>query len=220
MKNAKTNYNKKQKKTNSDSHITTTLVSQGYVLEPLLFLIDTNWNLVIYADDISLYQIIQTPADYILLQQAIFKWTIANFLALNLRKCWHLLFPHNRSPHPSTCTCYRSVEIFWAELINMSTWESSCPQTYLSSVQKFYPHSALNHWHFYWYIYLYQTLICPHLEYACSVWDPQLKKDIERLKSIHNFGLKVCLKQWHYRYENLLELSNVPAFTGQVPKGE
>ena len=45
--------------------------------------------------------------------------------------------------------------------------------------RKFYLYSethTLLHW--------YQSLICPHLEYACSVWDPHLKKDIERLEGV------------------------------------
>jgi len=61
-----------------------------------------------------------------------------------------------------------------------------------------------------------QSLLRQHLEYAWSVhvWDPHLKyqKDIERLESVQKFGLKVCLKQWHCKYENLLELANAPTY--------
>ena len=49
-----------------------------------------------------------------------------------------------------------------------------------------------------------------HLEYACSVWDPHLKKDIERLEGVQKFGLKVCLKRWQCGYMELLHLTNLP----------
>ena len=58
---------------------------------------------------------------------------------------------------------------------------------------------------------LYQSLIRPHLEYACSVWDPHLKRDIERLEGVQEFGLKVCLKWWECGYEELLHLTNLPS---------
>ncbi len=37
---------------------------------------------------------------------------------------------------------------------------------------------------------LYTTYIRPHLEYACPVWDPHLKKDIDKLESVQKFALK------------------------------
>ena len=47
--------------------------------------------------------------------------------------------------------------------------------------------------------------------YACSIWDPHLKKDIEMLESVQKFGLKVCLKQWHSTYENLIDQAGIPS---------
>jgi len=51
--------------------------------------------MVVYADDIALYQIIiHSPEDYVLVQydiDAVLEWTTANYLAFNYRKCCHLL---------------------------------------------------------------------------------------------------------------------------------
>ena len=58
---------------------------------------------------------------------------------------------------------------------------------------------------------LYQSLIHPHLEYACSIWDPHLKKDIEMLESVQKFGLKICLKKWHSTYGNLIDQAGIPS---------
>ncbi len=42
---------------------------------------------------------------------------------------------------------------------------------------------------------LYVSYIRPHLEYACKVWDPHLRKDIEALETVQKFALRVCTKQ-------------------------
>jgi len=43
---------------------------------------------------------------------------------------------------------------------------------------------------------LFKSVILPHLEYGCVVWDPHLSKDISTIKNVHKFALKVCSKQW------------------------
>ena len=41
---------------------------------------------------------------------------------------------------------------------------------------------------------LYKSVIRPHLEYACQVWDPHLLKDyIQLLEGTQKFVLKVCI---------------------------
>ena len=61
---------------------------------------------VIYADDIALYQIIQSPDDYLLLRDDvndISEWVVASFLALNLLKCCPLVFSRKRLPTIPAC---------------------------------------------------------------------------------------------------------------------
>ena len=57
---------------------------------------------------------------------------------------------------------------------------------------------------------LYLSTVCPHLEYASSVWDPYLKKNIEAIEHVQKFALKVCQKDWHSDYVTLLNATNVP----------
>ena len=52
--------------------------------------------------------------------------------------------------------------------------------------------------------HLYLLLIRPHLEYACTVWDSFLQKDIQLLEKVQTFAAKVCTKQWNWSYEELL----------------
>ena len=61
----------------------------------------SNGKMVVHADDIALYKIIQSPEDYLLVQydiNAVLEWTTANYLSFNYRKCCHLLFSRKRSP--------------------------------------------------------------------------------------------------------------------------
>ena len=58
---------------------------------------------------------------------------------------------------------------------------------------------------------LYVSLVRPHLEYACLVWDPHLSKDIGMLESVQTFALKICTGQWHSSYEDFLNSANLPS---------
>ena len=58
---------------------------------------------------------------------------------------------------------------------------------------------------------LYCCFICPHLEYASAVWNPNLKGEIDQLERVQKFALRVCLKSWDTDYEDLLSISNLPS---------
>ena len=53
------------------------------------------------------------------------------------------------------------------------------------------------------------SFIRPHLEHAMASWDSFLKKDIELLKNVQKFALRVCTKQWDVNYSTLLETSGM-----------
>jgi len=60
---------------------------------------------------------------------------------------------------------------------------------------------------------LHLTIVQPHLEYACEIWDPHLAKDCQMIESIQKFASRVCLKQWsgNTRYQDMLEFLNMPS---------
>ena len=84
-------------------------VPQGSVLGPLLFLVYINdvsahvsssSKLALFADDMTLYRCISSPADYTVLQSditAISVWVSNNFLSLNSNKCCFMLISRKRS---------------------------------------------------------------------------------------------------------------------------
>ena len=40
--------------------------------------------------------------------------------------------------------------------------------------------------------HLYQSLVCPHLEYASSVWSPYRTGEIKALEDVHKFAFRIC----------------------------
>ena len=60
------------------------------------------------------------------------------------------------------------------------------------------------------FLKLYVALVRPHLEYAAQVWNPHLVKDINSLESVQKFALRICSKNYHETYQNLLNVYQVP----------
>ena len=56
----------------------------------------------------------------------------------------------------------------------------------------------------------YLSCIRPHLEYACTVWDPYLAKERTLLEGGQKFACKVCCKSWNMDYESMLGHLNIP----------
>ena len=51
---------------------------------------------------------------------------------------------------------------------------------------------------------LYTSLVRPHTEYVCTVWDTHLSKDILAVENTQRFALRFCLKDWRASYDSLL----------------
>ena len=207
-------------------------VPQGSVLGPLLFLIYindvtcvvSNGKIIIYADDIALYQIIHSPSDFILVQQdinSICAWVDENSLLLNTLKCCYLLFSRKPTPtFPSSPLLVNNTALHMAKEFKYlgvtfssdTSWTPHINTICLKSrklvgmlFRKFYCHTDSHS-----LLKLYLSTVRPHLEYASSVWDPYLKKNIEAIEHVQKFALKVCLKDWHSDYDTLLISANVP----------
>ena len=56
---------------------------------------------------------------------------------------------------------------------------------------------------------LYLSLVRPHLEYACQVWNPHLEKDKKAIENVQKFACRIATARWDDSYENLLELLNL-----------
>ena len=43
---------------------------------------------------------------------------------------------------------------------------------------------------------LYVRLVCPHLEYVCSVWAPASHKDIDSLEELQKFAFRMAVQAY------------------------
>ena len=150
-------------------------VPQGSVLGPLLFLI--------YIDDVSRINL-STGAELILYADDILLYKRIKTLEdyVELQQDIDLLF-------------------HWAQNNTMAFNTSKCKKLKkLIGIlfRRFYAHTnQLTPFK------LYIALIRPHLEYACQVWNPYLKKETEQLEKVQRFALRMCMKQWDASYSDL-----------------
>ena len=203
-------------------------VPQGSVLGPLLFIIyindvlnqilpDSNINL--FADDIALYRTINSPDDYVRLQDDIRSVSCclgSKYLDLNASKCCYLLLSRKRNhsiPPPililndaplKRVNSYKYLGILISSDLMWSSHISSiCSKTRRLTgmlYRQFYKYSSPN-----------TMIIRPHLEYACTAWDPFLKKDVNVLEDVQEFALRVCTKSWDLTYDALLFETHLPS---------
>ena len=208
-------------------------VPQGSVLGPLLFTIYINdvaerispsSSISLYADDISLYRSIRSPADYTVLQADITTIVACveeeKHLNFNTSKCSAMLISRKRSLTITPPPLYikagvaveqiHSVKHLGILLTSDLTWNEHinriCNKTrrLIGLLYRRFHHCNPN-----LMLRLYKAFIRPHLEYATQVWDPYLIKDIDLLEKTQKFALRVCCKNWSASYGDLLETCQI-----------
>ena len=209
-------------------------VPQGSVLGPLLFLIyidgissipiSSCTKIVLYADDL-LFRPISKQEDFATLQRdimAIEQWVLDNHLTFNTSKCSYMMLSRKRFPttplhplmlnglHLNEVECFKylgvllSSDLSWTPHITSVC--SKAKQILGLLYRRFYNHAEGTT-----LMQLYLSLIRPHLEYACLVWDPHTMKDKVLLEDVQKFALRMATKQWDSGYQELLDIMNVPS---------
>ena len=62
---------------------------------------------------------------------------------------------------------------------------------------------------------LYISLVRPHLEYACQIWDPYTQISIDQLEKVQKYALRICTGQWNAGYDDLLDQFNLPRLSNR-----
>ena len=205
-------------------------VPQGSVLGPLLFTIYINdladlhlsSKLVLYADDILLYRSIETSADYNLIQEDvnnIEQWMVNNSLTLNTAKCKQMLITRTKTHHQHQLYLsdqpleqVQNYKYLGVTITSNLSWSDHIQSVCLKSrrlvgllYRQFY-NANLNTLR-----QFYLSCIRPHLEYACTVWDPYITKDIMLLENVQKFACKVICKSWSMDYNSMLAYLDIPS---------
>ena len=210
-------------------------VPQGSVLGPLLFSIyingitevgiSANSYRVLYADDVLLYRGISQPEEDLHMVQSdideLQRWSEEQLLQMNPSKCKYMIISKKCRMNIGDCvlhlggTTLGEVESFkylgvllhkhltWSE--HISGICNKAKQILGLIYRQFYNHSSPST-----VKQLYLSLVRPHLEYACQLWDPYTQNDINKLESVQKFALKLVSHRWDASYEELTRLMNVP----------
>ena len=205
-------------------------VPQGSVLGPLLFLVyitklvlSSNSSLKLYADDILLYKPITCNSSYEELQQDIDRlsqWSDNHMLSFNTSKCKCMLLSNRHNHTPPPLLLYNQPLEFVHEYKYLGVILSSnlCWSSHIQLICNkarsvlgiIYRNISPNTNDSATILKLYMALVRPHLEYGAQVWNPHLVKDINSLERVQKFALRICSKNYHETYQNLLNLYQVP----------
>ena len=61
------------------------------------------------------------------------------------------------------------------------------------------------------YCEVYISLVRPHLDCACIVWDTHTSKERKYIENFQKFTCKILSKRWDIGYGDLLQLMNLPS---------
>ena len=190
----------------SSERIVSSGVPQGSVLGPTLFLIYINdlpatvdCNVSLYADDTLLYQQVTSQAEAAVFQtniDAIHKWSTEWMMPFNDTKCHVIAFgdqtfkpPYNLGDSQMDWVCstkYLGV-ILQSDLKfdqHMDIKKRNSLKT-LGAIKHILHNAPKNA-----RLLAYTSLCRPILEYADTVWDPMLNKDIESLELVQNRAVR------------------------------
>ena len=214
-------------------------VPQGSILGPLLFIIYINGlcnislspsaKLIMYADDILLYQPYNSISDISLIQSnidSVSSWISSHSLTVNVSKTKYMFISLKSSSSFSSLPLLSlngsSLELvssfrYLGVLITSNLSWSLHIQSICRKSRKIL---GLLFRHFYYsspvvLFKLYISLVRPHLEYCSSLWDPASSVIISSLEKVQFFALKLCSKNWSSSYSSLLLQFHCPTLSSR-----
>jgi hypothetical protein len=193
-------------------------VPQGTVLGPLLFLLYINdmpssispgTSLKLFADDAMLYRKINNPTDSDNLQHdldRLIDWEQTWQMSFNPTKCQVMHITKSRSPinnpytiHGTTLETVPTATHLGIDISNTLSWNTHINRIankansklgFIKRNIKSVPQCIRTN--------AYMSLVRPHLEYCCSVWDPHTLKNIKRLEGVQHRAARFVVHNYSW----------------------
>ena len=202
-------------------------VPQGSILGPLLFILYMNSistlclfnssKLVLFADDILLYKITNSPHDMQCLQSDINKicdWTAKTGLKLNVNKTKFMIISRKRFPPSAHLTINNTpleqvLNYKYLGVVISSKLQWNDHIHYISSKARKrlgFMYRNLQNASIAAKLHLYKSSVLPILDYCCCVWAPHHTNLIEELESVQHLAFKIISNNWSCSVSNLMSL--------------
>ena len=212
-------------------------VPQGTVLGPLLFLVYINdiseklspgSILKLFADDSLLYRRIYSKKDADILQNdldTLAEWGFTWKMAFHPKKCQVISFRHSktllfdfnysilgtlleRTENAKYLGIILNCNLIWKNQINSSVGKANSALFFLKRHLYSCPQNIKEQCYF--------ACVRSKVEYACSVWDPHLKEDINNLEKVQRRAARFVTNT----YDNKVNCNNILKNLGWNPLTE
>jgi hypothetical protein len=169
--------------------------------------LDSSTQIRLFADDCLLYRSITSEHDTDVLQKdlkSLFDWSSKWQMSFNTRKCKTMRVTTKKNPIIHTYSIgnenleivshhpYLGVELSsklkWTDHINNIVAKANRSLWFIRRNFWRCPKSVKQQ--------LYFSLVRPHLEFACAVWDPHTSSDIQRLEAIQRRAARFVSKDY------------------------
>ena len=174
---------------------------QGSILRPSLFLyyindipIGLDSTIRLFADDTIAYLVIKSNSDALTLQRDLDKlsqWEQLWKMAFHPDKCYVLTISRNKTPvkfkyclHGHVLESVDQAKYMGVTISDDLKWESHINICGKANMTLGFLRRNLNIGSTSVKEQAYKSLVRPSLEYACSVWDPHLKSDINKIEMV------------------------------------